>query len=310
MWDIKAKRTFLKRCYYPSIELSNLYIGAQIIVYARQLKVVEFGDDFTKTELSSANTKAVVFVKEVGMPSIGNIINAVLDEKFIISRLKMVNLTSQQAFNVLSEKSASADSIANAPVVAMELVGSGSDKIQNVLKSAANNEAYFVHMASPKELSLLFENSNVDSTATLMDCALCLIKPHAVKSGHTGSILDEIVQSGFNISAIEMFYLDRQASEEFLEVYKTVVPEYNDMVVELCAGPLVAVEIKGDVQSVVQDFRSLCGPNDPVIARHIRPNTLRALFGESKIKNAVHCTDLPQDGGLEAEYFFSILQEK
>ena len=35
------------------------------------------------------------------------------------------------------------------------------------------------------------------------------------------------------------------------------------------------------------------------IARHLRPRTLRALFGKDKIRNAVHCTDLPEDGILE-----------
>lgn len=35
------------------------------------------------------------------------------------------------------------------------------------------------------------------------------------------------------------------------------------------------------------------------IARHLRPATLRAMFGKDKIKNAVHCTDLPEDGVIE-----------
>ena len=43
------------------------------------------------------------------------------------------------------------------------------------------------------------------------------------------------------------------------------------------------------------------------IARHLRPKTLRAMFGKNKIQNAVHCTDLPEDGVLEVEYFFRIL---
>ena len=35
------------------------------------------------------------------------------------------------------------------------------------------------------------------------------------------------------------------------------------------------------------------------IARHLRPTTLRALYGKDKAHNAVHCTDLPEDGELE-----------
>lgn len=39
------------------------------------------------------------------------------------------------------------------------------------------------------------------------------------------------------------------------------------------------------------------------IARHLRSQTLRARFGIDKIKNAVHCTDLPDDALLEVSYF-------
>lgn len=35
------------------------------------------------------------------------------------------------------------------------------------------------------------------------------------------------------------------------------------------------------------------------ISRHLRPTTLRALYGKDKVKNAVHCTDMPEDGVLE-----------
>lgn len=54
-------------------------------------------------------------------------------------------------------------------------------------------------------------------------------------------------------------------------------------------------------------FREFCGPADPEIARHLRPATLRALYGKNKVQNAVHCTDLPDDGILEVQYFFKIL---
>lgn len=57
----------------------------------------------------------------------------------------------------------------------------------------------------------------------------------------------------------------------------------------------------------MQEFREFCGPNDPELARHLRPKSLRALFGQDKIKNGIHCTDLPDDGELEVDYFFNLL---
>lgn len=77
------------------------------------------------------------------------------------------------------------------------------------------------------------------------------------------------------------------------------------MVAELCAGPCVALEVQQ--KDPAKTFREFCGPADPEIARHLRPGTLRAVFGKTKIQNAVHCTDLPEDGLLEVQYFFKIL---
>jgi len=57
----------------------------------------------------------------------------------------------------------------------------------------------------------------------------------------------------------------------------------------------------------VSKFREFVGPNDPEIAKHLRSDTLRAKFGIDKVKNVAHCTDLPEDGVLECEYFFNIL---
>ena len=38
-----------------------------------------------------------------------------------------------------------------------------------------------------------------------------------------------------------------------------------------------------------------------------KPQTLKPKSG-LQVQNAVHCTDLPEDGQLEVEYFFRIMQ--
>lgn len=40
------------------------------------------------------------------------------------------------------------------------------------------------------------------------------------------------------------------------------------------------------------------------IAKKIRPNTIRAQFGKTKVENAVHVTDLPDDASLEVSFGF------
>lgn len=67
---------------------------------------------------------------------------------------------------------------------------------------------------------------------------------------------------------MQSFHLDPSNAEEFLEVYKTVVPEYHLMlhvilttltVQQLTAGPIIALEITGG-ENVVQNFREFSGP--------------------------------------------------
>ncbi|XP_065180479.1 nucleoside diphosphate kinase homolog 7-like isoform X2 [Sycon ciliatum] len=110
-------------------------------------------------------------------------------------------------------------------------------------------------------------------------------------------------------NSVEMYHLDKSTAEEFLEVYRGVVAEYPEMVSELCSGACVAMALThqhGD--ACVEQFRQFVGPADPEIARHLRPSTLRAKYGHNKLKNAVHCTDLADDGMQEVEYFFKILR--
>jgi nucleoside-diphosphate kinase len=92
------------------------------------------------------------------------------------------------------------------------------------------------------------------------------------------------------------------------------------MLEELTAGSLIALEVTRHApssavplttaktsSSVVASFREFVGPADPELGRQLRPKSLRALYGVDKVKNAVHCTDLEEDGPLEVQFFFRIM---
>lgn len=107
---------------------------------------------------------------------------------------------------------------------------------------------------------------------------------------------------------MQMFYLNKTTACEFLEVYKGVVPDFNQITDYLATGgPCIAIEIRQE--DVVSKLRKFCGLHDPIEAKAYNPNSLRAIFGLDKIKNAVHCTDLNEDGILECEYFFVLMQQ-
>jgi nucleoside-diphosphate kinase len=49
-YDIKNKRSFLKRCEFPSLQLKDIFLGATLNVFSRQLKVIDFADQFTRNQ--------------------------------------------------------------------------------------------------------------------------------------------------------------------------------------------------------------------------------------------------------------------
>jgi nucleoside-diphosphate kinase len=78
-----------------------------------------------------------------------------------------------------------------------------------------------------KELDLVFGAKTVPRTAQFKNSTLAIVKPHISNTKTTGKVIAEIINAGFNITDLENFHLDSVNAEEFLEVYKDVVPEYQ-----------------------------------------------------------------------------------
>ncbi|KAL3848131.1 hypothetical protein ACJMK2_019008 [Sinanodonta woodiana] len=337
MVDIKNHRMFLKRTKVDDISLEDLYVGSTINLFSRQLTFVDYGDDFTRNRLTMKKEKTLGMIKPDAVSKMGSILDLIYLSGMKITKLKMCHLNRNEAFEFYQEHQGKPfldnllSYITSGPVVAFELMGEGTvgrwrellgptdsavarkenptsirarfgkDKTMNAchgsdgVASAARELEFFFPSVGPSR----------KNTAKFDDCTCCIIKPHAVLDGKAGKIINAIIEAGFEISMLQMFFMEKANAEEFYEVYKGVVQEYNAMVNELTSGPSIALEIRA--QNAPVAFREMVGPTDPEIARHLRPRTLRALFGNDKVKNAVHCTDLPEDALLEVEYFFKIL---
>jgi nucleoside-diphosphate kinase len=180
----------------------------------------------------------------------------------------------------------------------------GTDGTKNAVHGSDSTES------ADREIEFWFggeaSTRPMQTTAVLNNCSLCIIKPHIVMNNNLGKAIDSILDAGFEISAAEMFHLSRPQVEEFYDVYKGVLPEYLPLIEHMSNGPCVLLEVRQE--DAVAKFRELVGPYDPEIAKHLKPDTLRAKFGVDRVKNAFHCTDLPEDGGLECQYFFDIMQ--
>ncbi len=57
-------------------------------------------------------------------------------------------------------------------------------------------------------------------------------------------MIDLILEAGFEISAMELFNLSRLVIEEFLDVYKGVLPEYLPLIEHMSGGSMIALEVR------------------------------------------------------------------
>lgn len=336
MYDPKNKRPFLRRTEYAEISESDMYIGATVTVLARQLKIVEYADAHTRKALDQMKGKTLAMVKPDAYNNIGQIISSITNSGLVIARMKMIRMDADAAAAFVNMQDGGEGSgpehaqlLKSDVVVVMELIGRdavavwqnmmgpflpsqaqaeaprsiraliGTDGVRNAVHGSMNQQKAI------DEVDFFFGDRKAwPTTALFNNCTLCIVRPHAfVSSG--GEIVSRILGEGFEISAMCLWYLDKGCAEEFIEVYKGVLPEYQDMVSQLCAGACLVLEVRQE--DAVDSFRKLVGPHDPEVAKHLRPNTLRAQYGIDRVRNAVHCTDLPEDGLLEVEYFFNIL---
>ena len=312
-YDIKNRRPFLKKTKIPTVTMDTLHMGAVVTVYSRQLKIVEYGDSHTEAAFSLARQQTLCVVKPGAVHLAGKVINASQKSGFSVARVKMAQLSSAEASAMFGE--ASASELSSGPSMGVSLVGddavSSFKALAKELVSSLGDCVVYSESADAvaSQTSAYFANA---PACRLADTALCLVKPSAMD--HLGLVLDAVMGAGFTMTGASTFTLDRVDAVEFLEVYKGVVPEFAASVDELTSGPFVAIEVAQNGSNgtsengVVEALREACGPADPEIARVLRPNSIRAKFGFDKVRNAVHCTDLPEDGELETHYFFKILQ--
>jgi nucleoside-diphosphate kinase len=103
MDDLKNRRKFLRRCEYPGIRFENLYLGATVNVYSRELTVSDYGDEFTKTALQTKKEKTLALIKPDAYLKCGRIIDAIQSDGFRIAQLRTIQLTRRDAEEFYAE---------------------------------------------------------------------------------------------------------------------------------------------------------------------------------------------------------------
>ncbi|HTK70193.1 MAG TPA: nucleoside-diphosphate kinase [Candidatus Eisenbacteria bacterium] len=127
---------------------------------------------------------------------------------------------------------------------------------------------------------------------------LFMIKPDAVAARKVGLILAEIEKAGFEVLGMKMVRLTPEDARRFYAVHEGK-PFLEELVQFMSSGPAVPCRLRRD--DAILFLRERIGATDP---KEAKPGTIRALYAESKGKNAVHASDSPESARTEIPFFF------
>ena len=130
---------------------------------------------------------------------------------------------------------------------------------------------------------------------------LAIIKPDAMASGKAGKVLAHLEAAGFRLRAARLARLTVPQAEAFYAVHRER-PFFRPLVAFMTSGPCLPLALERD--DAVAKLREVIGATDP---KEAAPGTVRALYAESKERNAIHASDSPENALREVGFFFSDL---
>ncbi|XP_064456617.1 nucleoside diphosphate kinase homolog 7-like [Ornithodoros turicata] len=318
MFDTRSRKMFLRRTDCEVCRLRDFFPGNLVYVLSRHLKILSYGDSQTEAFLSPKHERTVVLLKSSGVPRVGEVWELLQRNGFNISNaimLKLLPVEAEKYFEISGISTTSVDEISD-NVICLEVMGERVvARCKNLLSHALADDPGHVldkhclvssdKETARKEREFFFGVQRSCNTALLQHTTCCILKPHVFREGHVYNILQAITHAGFQISALEMKLLESDKAEEFLEVYKGVVPDFQSVVQSLADGPCLVLEVCGEppFQTPIR-FKEFVGPTDPFYARKLYPDTVRGKFGRDIHRNAVHCTDVADDAIAEIMFFF------
>jgi len=132
-----------------------------------------------------------------------------------------------------------------------------------------------------------------------METTFAIIKPDAVANGHTGKIIDIILQNGFKIRGMKQKRMSQMEAENFYGVHRER-PFFGSLVQFMTSGPVVVMALERE--DAIKTWRDVMGATNPANAAE---GTIRKLFAESIERNSAHGSDAPETAAIEVPFFFA-----
>ncbi|XP_041079552.1 nucleoside diphosphate kinase homolog 5 [Polyodon spathula] len=128
---------------------------------------------------------------------------------------------------------------------------------------------------------------------------LALIKPDAVHKEE--EIEDIILQAGFTIVQKRKVHLSpEQCSDFYAEQYGKLF--FPSLTAFMSSGPTIAMILARD--KAIAHWKALIGPPNSAKAKETHPDSLRAIYGTSDLRNAVHGSDCFSSAERDIKFMF------
>lgn len=131
-----------------------------------------------------------------------------------------------------------------------------------------------------------------------MQRTFSIVKPDAVRKGHTGTVLAMIEAAGFRLVAIKRLSISKQQAAGFYAVHAQR-PFFNSLTDFMSSGPIFVMVL--EKENAIADLRKLMGATNPANAEG---GTIRKKFAGSIEENTIHGSDGEDTAAFEIGYFF------
>ena len=132
-----------------------------------------------------------------------------------------------------------------------------------------------------------------------MQRTFSIVKPDAVRKGHTGAVLAMIEAAGFRLVAIKRLSISKQQAAGFYAVHAQR-PFFNSLTDFMSSGPIFVMVL--EKENAIADLRKLMGATNPANAEE---GTIRKKFAGSIEENTIHGSDGEETAAFEIGYFFA-----
>ena len=131
------------------------------------------------------------------------------------------------------------------------------------------------------------------------ETTFCIIKPDSFKNKNVGNILSRLEEEGFSFLKARFFRMTPKFCEVFYQEHRER-DFFSSLVGFMSSGPIMALALSRE--NACKHLREVMGVTDP---KKALGSSLRALYGTSIEKNAVHGSDSIKSAERELALFFS-----